>query len=78
MLQKKTIKIALRKSPKLDVSPTGLTVLSILIAYRSILRWASPNVVNTSLAWGCGSRQPMFANTSPNAEHTNRTSAAHR
>lgn len=46
---------------------TGLAVFNILIANLSILRWASPNLENASLAAGCGSLTPIAENTSPNA-----------
>ena len=47
---------------------TGFTVFSILMAYLSILLCASPNLLNASLAAGCGSLTPILENTSPNAE----------
>lgn len=49
---------------------TGLMVFSSWIPYFSMLRWASANFTNASLAAACGSRTPMTEKTSPNAGRT--------
>jgi hypothetical protein len=47
--------------------PTGLMVFSSRMPNFSMLRCASANFTNASLAAGCGSRTPITENTSPKA-----------